>query len=428
MRGVSRFDCYPSDFLNGIIGLTADQIAAYTVVMMLQYDRGEPVQYVGRERELSVRTGLPKGRLSNAVDDLLGMGKICVMNGALYNARAAEELQKIAERIAKNAENSHSGGEATRKKWGEIRNENNQEEGRPASRADSQNKALLSPPPPLVELASASSKRTPKSILLECLSLETAEGVIAHRKAKKAPLTELAARELVKGFLATGDPEDAAKTMVARGWQGFKPSWYENDKSGRRDGKLSVQDAAKLNHERGIDFGPVPAPYLPQGRSVSQGRDSVVLLPEGGRGRSGDLRGSSGVGPVLLSTEPIAYRDRRTPRTGIAGKSQWLPTVAEVRAACEAEMAPSRALEASQRRREETQRCLASPEAGRVSEARWKDLADAIGPPPDKPTISPKSEEWLREYGHKPLIISDELRAKSHQMTLETAPDEETYS
>jgi hypothetical protein len=105
-----------------------------------------------------------------------------------------------------------------------------------------------------------------------------------------------------------------------------------------------------------------------------------------------------------------------------------LPTVAEVKAACEAEMAPSRALEATQKRREETERYLAGPEAKRVSAERWKDLADAIGPPPNKPTIAPKSEEWLREYGQRPLTISDEFRAISHQMMRETAPDEEAHS
>jgi hypothetical protein len=34
MTGVFRFDCYPLDFLIGIVGLTGDEIAAYTVVMM----------------------------------------------------------------------------------------------------------------------------------------------------------------------------------------------------------------------------------------------------------------------------------------------------------------------------------------------------------------------------------------------------------
>ena len=63
MTGVSRFDCFPSDFLNGMIGMTADQIAVYWVVILLQYDRGEAVLYVGREREISIRAGMSHGEI-----------------------------------------------------------------------------------------------------------------------------------------------------------------------------------------------------------------------------------------------------------------------------------------------------------------------------------------------------------------------------
>lgn len=88
-----------------------------------------------------------------------------------------------------------------------------------------------------IEIAGAISKPsaqkpTPRSVLLECLSSEIADAVIEHRQKKRAPLTVLAAIELVKGFKSTADPDDAARTMVARGWQGFKPDWYENDRAG----------------------------------------------------------------------------------------------------------------------------------------------------------------------------------------------------
>ena len=167
MSGVARFDCYPSDFLNGVIGLTGDEIAAYTIVLMLQYDRGEPVVYEGRERELSVRSGLPRGRLASAIQRLVELGKLTLAQGALSNDRTTKELGKISERIQKNSENSQIGGEATRKKWERFRNENNENESRPASQSDSRNEALLSPPsatvlPPIVSEAKASVVRTKK--------------------------------------------------------------------------------------------------------------------------------------------------------------------------------------------------------------------------------------------------------------------------
>ena len=65
-------------------------------------------------------------------------------------------------------------------------------------------------------------------ILCECLSAETAEDLIAHRKAKKSPLTPGGAKRLVKDFLAFGDPEACAGAMMAQGWTGFKPEWMES--------------------------------------------------------------------------------------------------------------------------------------------------------------------------------------------------------
>lgn len=124
MGGVSHFDCFPSDFLNGTVGMTADMISVYTIVLMLQYDRGDAVIYEGRERELALRAGMSRGRLSKAVGELLNLGKLSAADGCLFNARAIEELAKIREKIAKNRENSAKGGESTRQKFETKTNKN----------------------------------------------------------------------------------------------------------------------------------------------------------------------------------------------------------------------------------------------------------------------------------------------------------------
>lgn len=125
MAGVSRFDCFPSDYLNGLIGLTADEIAVYTVILMMQYDRGAPVKYEGREREISVRAGMSRGRLGKAVAGLLDYGKLISESGCLHNARAAKEIEKICEKIEKNRENSAKGGEANKQNFEGKHNKNN---------------------------------------------------------------------------------------------------------------------------------------------------------------------------------------------------------------------------------------------------------------------------------------------------------------
>lgn len=70
-----------------------------------------------------------------------------------------------------------------------------------------------------------------RTILETVLTPEVATGVIDHRKKLRKPLTAMAAQGLAKQFAATGYPDDAARMMVERGWQGFKGEWFENDRS-----------------------------------------------------------------------------------------------------------------------------------------------------------------------------------------------------
>lgn len=124
MSAVSRFDCFPSDFLNGIVGRTADEIALYTVVLMLQYDHGGAVPLAGHEREFVVRAGLTRKRFEKALASLVALGKLHVENGVVWNSRASREIEKISEKLAKNRENSELGGISTKRKFEAIRNEN----------------------------------------------------------------------------------------------------------------------------------------------------------------------------------------------------------------------------------------------------------------------------------------------------------------
>jgi hypothetical protein len=63
-------------------------------------------------------------------------------------------------------------------------------------------------------------------ILTNALSDANARAIIEHRRAKGAKLTERAAELLVKEFFKVHNPDDAAETMIAQGWQGFNVEWY----------------------------------------------------------------------------------------------------------------------------------------------------------------------------------------------------------
>lgn len=61
---------------------------------------------------------------------------------------------------------------------------------------------------------------------------EVAKDFIAHRKAKKAPVTKTALTRITNEATKAGiSLEDALREMCARGWQGFKAEWIKEKKT-----------------------------------------------------------------------------------------------------------------------------------------------------------------------------------------------------
>jgi hypothetical protein len=77
----------------------------------------------------------------------------------------------------------------------------------------------------------AEPKPTPRSELSAVVGDELAAEVVDHRQRMRKPLTVQAAGRLAKQFLVTGAPQDAARMMIDRGWQGFNAEWFENARS-----------------------------------------------------------------------------------------------------------------------------------------------------------------------------------------------------
>ena len=77
------------------------------------------------------------------------------------------------------------------------------------------------------------STETPLGALETVLDEERAKAVIAHRKAKRAPLTVYAARTLAKRLKTFDDPNAAAEEMIERGWQTIKRDWMKDPPNGK---------------------------------------------------------------------------------------------------------------------------------------------------------------------------------------------------
>ena len=193
--------------------------------------------------------------------------------------REAEALQSVTSVTPRNApaERNRSNGKALQSVT----------EVTPLARVDDSSTTTELSGKKVKNLGPGRNSVTPRTILLECLSAESADAVLAHRRAMRRPLTTRAAQLLAKGFTATGDPNAAADMMIERGWQGFKPEWFDNERAGNGNGKGhsrgSIVDAGRKLTERLLA---AEREQLQAVNSIDHGDPAVRLFQPFGRQRS----------------------------------------------------------------------------------------------------------------------------------------------
>lgn len=118
MSANSYFKCYPSDFLNGVIGLSAQEIGVYAVLMMQQYDRrgGVPENV----RALAARCMLRPTVAAGIVGRLIEAGKLVLKDGLWSNPRAAREIDLLNSSATVSQQNGTRGGRKPKGKTNEI--------------------------------------------------------------------------------------------------------------------------------------------------------------------------------------------------------------------------------------------------------------------------------------------------------------------
>jgi hypothetical protein len=89
-------------------------------------------------------------------------------------------------------------------------------------------------PSDTVQSTETEGRANARTILKSVLDEERAKAVVEHRQKIKKPLTAHAAKLLAEKFRKCADPNAAADTMVASGWQGFEPEWLTNRTSNGR--------------------------------------------------------------------------------------------------------------------------------------------------------------------------------------------------
>lgn len=112
--------------------------------------------------------------------------------------------------------------------------------------------------PALPDQKNTGGKSKVASILGEVVGDETANNLIAHRKALRKPLTERAAFLLAKRLASAENacsmpPRAAADYMIEKGWQSFDPDWVKSSEWDKSKGFTNDKRKAHQEFRTGLN-------------------------------------------------------------------------------------------------------------------------------------------------------------------------------
>jgi len=91
-KHIPYFTFYPSDFMNGVRGMTPQEVGVYTMLLCRIYEENGPVEV--NMLRLSTYCGMREKSFQTVFQKLLDLGKFHLVDGAMMNSRAEREIQK----------------------------------------------------------------------------------------------------------------------------------------------------------------------------------------------------------------------------------------------------------------------------------------------------------------------------------------------
>lgn len=89
---IPYFNFYPTDFMRGVRGLTAQEVGIYTMLLCRMYEENGPVDL--HDERLAAYCGCRTSTLVKALSRLCDLGKIVLVGKQIFNERAAIEIDK----------------------------------------------------------------------------------------------------------------------------------------------------------------------------------------------------------------------------------------------------------------------------------------------------------------------------------------------
>lgn len=93
----------PSDFINGVFGLSAETIGVYSMILNLIYDGGGPID--DNPAVLARRLSMRPTSLEKRLAELVKARKIVRTDGVISNSRAEIEIEKRAKKLVESRAN-----------------------------------------------------------------------------------------------------------------------------------------------------------------------------------------------------------------------------------------------------------------------------------------------------------------------------------
>lgn len=89
---IPYFNFYPTDFMRGVRGLTAQEVGIYTMLLCRMYEENGPIDL--HEERLAAYCGCRTSTLARTLSRLCDLGKINLVGKQIFNDRAAIEIDK----------------------------------------------------------------------------------------------------------------------------------------------------------------------------------------------------------------------------------------------------------------------------------------------------------------------------------------------
>lgn len=107
---IPYFSLYPADFMNGVRGMSAQEVGVYMMLLCRIYEENGPVE--GNILRLSTYCGMRQSTFEKTLEKLVALGKLTLIDGMLSNDRAEIEISKRANDL----KNSSKAGKASAEK------------------------------------------------------------------------------------------------------------------------------------------------------------------------------------------------------------------------------------------------------------------------------------------------------------------------